>query len=166
MMRKRRATTRDPRERYSPVYDWICEAGHFGQKTGAGFYIDKDGKRLPNPDVENLILRAAAEHGITRHPVSAEAIQQRVHATMVNEGARLLAEGVAARPSAIDVVLVHRYGYPAWRGGSMHEADEIGLDVVLQRVAAIHKECGIGWGPTPLLEDLATAGRHCYDLDN
>jgi len=166
MMRKRRATTRDPRGRYSPAYDWICEAGHFGQKTGAGFYVHKDGKLLPNPDVQNLILRAAVEHSITRHPVSAEAIQQRVHATMANEGARLLAEGIAARSSDIDVVLVCGHGYPAWRRGPMHEADEIGLDVVLQRVAAIHKECGIGWGQAPLLQDLATTGRHFRDLDN
>ena len=63
MMRKRRAPTRDPRERYSPVYDWICEGGNYGQKTGAGFYLHKDGKRLPNPAVEALILRAAAERG-------------------------------------------------------------------------------------------------------
>jgi len=165
MMRKRRAPTRDPRERYSPVYDWICEAGNFGQKTGAGFYIHKDGKRLPNPDAETLILRAATERGVMRHPVSAEAIQQRVHATMVNEGARLLAEGIAARPSDIDVVLVHGYGYPAWRGGPMHEADEIGLDVVLRRVEAMHAESGFGWEPAPLLREMATAGRRFRELN-
>jgi 3-hydroxyacyl-CoA dehydrogenase len=165
MMRKRRAPTRDPRERYSPVYDRICEAGHFGQKTGAGFYLHKDGKRVPNPTVEALILRAAAERGITRHPVSAEAIQQRVHATMVNEGARLLAEGLAARPSDIDVVLVYGYGYPAWRGGPMHEADEIGLSTVLQRVESMHAENGYGWEPAPLLQELAAAGRRFRELN-
>jgi len=165
MMRKRRAPTRDPRERYSPVYDWICEGGNFGQKTGAGFYLHRDGKRLPNPAVEALILRAAAERGIMRHPVSPEAIQQRVHATMVNEGARILADGIAARPSDIDVVLVHGYGYPAWRGGPMHEADEIGLDVVLQRVEAMHAESGVGWEPAPLLQELVAAGRKFRELN-
>lgn len=165
MMRKRRAPTRDPRERYSPVYDRICEGGNFGQKTGAGFYLHKDGKRLPNPSAAALILRAAAERGITRHPVSAEAIQQRVHATMVNEGARILADGIAARPSDIDVVLVHGYGYPAWRGGPMHEADEIGLDVVLQRVETMHAENGFGWEPSPLLQEMAVAGRRFRELN-
>ncbi len=165
MMRKRRAPTRDPRERYSSVYDWICEGGNFGQKTGAGFYLHQDGKRLPNPDVTALILRAAAERGITRHAVSAETIQQRVHATMVNEGARILTERLAARPSDIDVVLVHGYGYPAWRGGPMHEADEIGLDVVLRRVEEIHAEDGFGWEPAPLLQEMVVAGRRFRELN-
>jgi 3-hydroxyacyl-CoA dehydrogenase len=165
MMRKRRAPTRDPRERYSPVYDWVCEGGNFGQKTGAGFYVHRDGKRLPNLEVEALILRAAAERGVVRQPVPAEAIQQRVHATMVNEGARLLAAGIAARPSDIDVVLVHGYGYPAWRGGPMHEADEMGLDVVLRRVEAMHAQDGVGWEPAPLLVEMAAAGRRFRELN-
>jgi 3-hydroxyacyl-CoA dehydrogenase len=165
MMRKRRAPTRDPRERYSNVYDRICENGNYGQKTGAGFYVHEAGKRLPNPATEALILEEAAARGITRQSVAAETIQQRVHATMVNEGARLLADGIAARPSDIDVVLVHGYGYPAWRGGPMHEADEIGLDVVLQRVAAMHEEYGYSWEPAPLLLELAAAGRRFRDLN-
>ena len=165
MMRKRRAPTRDPRERYSPVSDWICERGNFGQKTGAGFYRHQDGKRLANPETAALILRAAAERGITRQPISPAAIQQRVHATMVNEGARILAEGIAARPSDIDVVLVHGYGYPAWRGGPMHEADDIGLDVVLQRVQSMHAENGVGWEPAPLLQELVAAGRRFRELN-
>lgn len=164
-MRKRRAPTRDPRERYSPVYDWICEGGDYGQKTGAGYYVYKDGKRLPNPKVEALILRAAAERGMTRQAISAEEIQQRVHATMVNEGARILSEGIAARPSDIDVVLVHGYGYPAWRGGPMHEADAIGLDVVLRRVEAMYARDGFGWEPAPLLQELVAAGRRFADLN-
>ncbi len=165
MMRKRRAPTRDPRERYSQVYDWICERGNFGQKTGAGFYLHRDGKRLPNPEAEALILRAATDRGITRRAVSAEEIQQRVHATMVNEGARILTDGIAARPSDIDVVLVHGYSYPAWRGGPMHEADGIGLDVVLKRVEAMHEENGFGWEPAPLLREMAAAGRRFRELN-
>jgi 3-hydroxyacyl-CoA dehydrogenase len=164
-MRKRRAPTRDPRERYSPVYDQICEGGDFGQKTGTGYYIHKDGKRLANPKVEALILRAAAVRGITRQPITAEEIQQRVHAAMVNEGARILSEGIAARPSDIDVVLVHGYGYPAWRGGPMHEADAIGLDVVLKRVEAMHARDGFGWEPAPLLQELVGSGRRFADLN-
>lgn len=165
MMRKRRAPMRDPRERYSPVYDWICEGGDYGQKTGAGFYLYRDGKRLANPKVEALVLRAAADRGITRRPVAAEDIQRRVHATMVNEGARILSEQIAARPSDIDVALVHGYGYPAWRGGPMHEADAIGLDVVLQRVEAMHARDGVGWEPAALLRELVASGRRFADLN-
>jgi 3-hydroxyacyl-CoA dehydrogenase len=165
MMRKRRAPTRDPRERYSPVYDWICEGGDYGQKTGTGYYVHRDGKRLPNPKVEALILRAAAARSIVRKPIAAADIQQSVHAAMVNEGARILSEGIAARPSDIDVVLVHGYGYPAWRGGPMHEADAIGLDVVLQRVAAMQARDGVGWEPAPLLRELVASGRKFADLN-
>jgi 3-hydroxyacyl-CoA dehydrogenase len=165
MMRKRRAPTRDPRERYSPVYDWICEGGDFGQKTGTGYYVHRDGKRLPNPKVETLILRAAEARGIVRRRISPEDIQQRVHAAMVNEGARILSEQIAARPSDIDVVLVHGYGYPAWRGGPMHEADAIGLDVVLKRVEESHARDGFGWEPAPLLRELVAAGRKFAELN-
>jgi 3-hydroxyacyl-CoA dehydrogenase len=165
MMRKRRAPTRDPRERYSPVYDWICEGGAFGQKTGVGYYVHRDGKRLPNPKAEELILRAAREHGIARQQIAPEEIQQRVHAAMVNEGARILSEQIAARPSDIDVVLVHGYGYPAWRGGPMHEADAIGLDVVLKRVEASCARDGVGWEPAPLLRELAASGRRFAELN-
>jgi 3-hydroxyacyl-CoA dehydrogenase len=165
MMRKRRAPTRDPRERYSPVYDWICEGGAFGQKTGVGYYIHRDGKRLPNPKVEELILRAVRERGIARRRISPEEVQQRVHAAMVNEGARILSEQIAARPSDIDVVLVHGYGYPAWRGGPMHEADAIGLDVVLKRVEASCARDGVGWEPAPLLRELAASGRRFAELN-
>jgi len=84
---------------------------------------------------------------------------------MVNEGARLLAAGIAARPSDIDVVLVHGYGYPAWRGGPMHEADEMGLDVVLRRVEAMHAQDGVGWEPAPLLVEMAAAGRRFRELN-
>jgi 3-hydroxyacyl-CoA dehydrogenase len=163
--RKRKAATRDPRERYVPVFDWICERGHFGQKTGRGFYLHRDGKRVPDPEVAALIERASAERGITRRVVPAEEIQWRVHAAMVNEGARVLTEGIAARPSDIDVVLVHGYGYPAWRGGPMHEADAIGIPEVLRRVEALHAASGVGWEPAPLLQEFAAAGKRFADLN-
>jgi len=163
--RKRKAATRDPHERYVPVFDWICERGHFGQKTGRGFYIHQDGKRMPDPEVAALIERASAARGITRHAVAAEDIQRRVHAAMVNEGAHVLSEGIAARPSDIDVVLVHGYGYPAWRGGPMHEADAIGLPEVLRRVEALHDASGVGWEPAPLLREMVAAGRRFAELN-
>jgi 3-hydroxyacyl-CoA dehydrogenase len=163
--RKRKAATRDPRERTVPVFDWICERGHFGQKTGRGFYIHQDGKRLPDPEVTALIERASAERGITRRQVRVEEIQRCVHAAMVNEGACVLSEDIAARPSDIDVVLVHGYGYPAWRGGPMHEADAIGIPEMLRRVEALHAANGAGWETAPLLREMAAAGKRFADLN-
>jgi 3-hydroxyacyl-CoA dehydrogenase len=157
--RKRLAPTRDPAARYVPIADWIAERGHFGQKTGAGYYLHRDGKRETDPEVTALVERASAERGLVRKPVSSERIQTRVLAAMANEGAKILGEGVARRPSDIDVVLVHGYGFPAWRGGPMHAADEVGLDVILTTVREMHAESGPGWEPAPLLEKLVAEGR-------
>ncbi len=88
-----------------------------------------------------------------------------VHAAMVNEGARVLAEGIAARPSDIDVVLVHGYGFPAWRGGPMHAADAVGLPEMVRRVEALHAAHGFGWEPAPLLAELAASGRRFAALN-
>ena len=164
-IRKRHAPTRDPRERYVPIADRLCDLGRFGQKTGAGWYRHVDGKRQPDPEVAALIERLSAEKGIVRHPIPAEQIQQGVHAAMVNEGAKVLAEGIAQRPSDIDVVLVHGYGYPAWRGGPMHAADAVGLPEILRRVEALHAANGVGWEPAPLLRELVASGRTFADLN-
>jgi len=163
--RKRKAATRDPRERVVPVFEQICEKGRFGQKTGRGFYNYRDGERLPDPEVKALIEAASAARGITRRKVTPEEIQQRIHAATVNEGANVLADGIAARPGDIDVVLVHGYGYPAWRGGPMHEADEIGLREILHRVEALHEASGLGWEPAPLLVEMAATGKKFADLN-
>ena len=163
--RKRRAPTRDPQHRYVPIADWLCEQGRFGQKTGAGWYKHDSGKPVPDPAVQALIDQASTARGTQRTPVSAEQIQQRIHAAMVNEGARILMEGVAARPADIDLVLVNGYGYPAWRGGPMHEADQVGLPEVLRRVQALHQASGAGWEPAPLLAELAQDGRGFASLN-
>ncbi len=163
--RRRKAAIRDPRQRVVPVFEQICEKGRFGQKTGRGFYLYRDGQRLPDPDVTTLVEAASAARGITRRTVPPEEIQQRVHAAMVNEGANVLSDGIAARPADIDVVLVHGYGYPAWRGGPMHEADEIGLREILHRVEALHDASGLGWEPAPLLVELARTRKTFADLN-
>ena len=164
-VRKRLAATRDPDARYVKIADWLCERGRFGQKTGAGYYRHDSGKRVVDPEVTALIEQASAEKGITRRPVSAETIQRRIHAAMVNEAARALAEGIAHRPSDVDVVLVNGYGYPAWRGGPMHEADVIGVADVLRTVEAMHAEYGAGWEPAPLLKEMVAAGKTFADLN-
>ena len=148
-----------------PIADWLYEQGRFGQKTGAGWYLYRDGKRLPDPEVAGLVGRASALRGIHRRSVSPALIQERAHAAMVNEAARILVEGIAARPSDIDVVLVHGFGYPAWRGGPLFEADAIGLQEILRRVEAIAARDGPGWEPAALLRDLVRQGRRFADLD-
>lgn len=163
--RKRKAATRDPRERYVPVFDWICELGRYGQKTGRGFHIHEAGKRIADPDVVAMAERASAQRGILRRQIGAEEIQQRIHAAMVNEAACVLADGIAMRPSDIDVVLVHGYGFPAWRGGPLHEADVIGIAEMLRRVEALHAASGVGWEPAPLLREMAAAGKRFADLN-
>jgi 3-hydroxyacyl-CoA dehydrogenase len=163
--RKRLAPTRDPRARYVPIADRLCERGRFGQKTGAGWYRHVDGRRQPDPEVTAIIEQVSAEKGIVRRPVSPEAIQHGVHAAMVNEGTKVLAEGIAQRPGDIDVVLVHGYGYPAWRGGPMHAADEVGLGLMLRRIEELYAAHGVGFEPAPLLRELVGSGRNFADLN-
>jgi 3-hydroxyacyl-CoA dehydrogenase len=157
--RKRLAPTRDPRERYVTVADTLCEMGRLGQKTGAGWYRYVEGKRTADPQVAELIEAASRAKGIARCLIPAAEIQSRLVAAMVNEGAKILAEGVALRASDIDLVLVNGYGYPAWRGGPMFEADRIGLNVILAEVERMKERDGLGWEPAPLLVELAKAGK-------
>jgi 3-hydroxyacyl-CoA dehydrogenase len=119
--RKRLAATRDPKARYPEMLDRLCEMGRFGQKTGAGWYRygEGAGRGLSDPEVHALIDKCAAEMGIARHPFTAEQIQWRAMATMINEAALLLAEGIAARASDVDLVLVNGYGFPAYKGGPL-----------------------------------------------
>ncbi|MBF5095620.1 3-hydroxyacyl-CoA dehydrogenase [Azospirillum sp. INR13] len=120
-MRRQQAATRDPAARYVEIPDRLCEAGRLGRKTGAGYYRYPPGAKRgePDPEVTALIEAASAAKGITRAAVSDEEIVTRVLLTMVNEAACLLSEGVATRPSDIDLVLVNGYGFPAWEGGPL-----------------------------------------------
>lgn len=118
-MRRAQAATRDPRERHVPVLERLCEQGRLGQKSGAGYYRYSDGQRAPETDatVRDLIVQASAARGIPRRTLTPEEIQRRALLAMVNEAACLFADGVATRPSDIDVVLVQGYGFPRWEGG-------------------------------------------------
>ncbi|MBY0367318.1 3-hydroxyacyl-CoA dehydrogenase [Roseateles aquatilis] len=118
-MRKAQAATRDPRERYVAILDRLCEAGRLGRKAGAGYYTYVDGKQSKTTDeaVRYVIIKASAQRGLHRRRLKPEEIQRRALLAMVNEAALLLAEGVAGRPSDVDVVLVHGYGFPRWMGG-------------------------------------------------
>ncbi|WP_406854778.1 3-hydroxyacyl-CoA dehydrogenase NAD-binding domain-containing protein [Alsobacter sp. KACC 23698] len=157
--RKRLAPTRDPGRRYGgTVADRLCAMGRFGQKTGAGYYRYVDGKRQVDPEVTRLVEDVSAELGRERRPFDPNAMVRHVRAAMVNEGAKILAEGVVPRALDIDMVLLHGYGFPAWRGGPMFEADAIGLATILADMRELHALSGPGWEPAPLLVELAEKG--------
>ncbi|WP_283740099.1 3-hydroxyacyl-CoA dehydrogenase NAD-binding domain-containing protein [Chelatococcus albus] len=158
-MRQRRAATRDPAERYVSIPDMLCEAGRLGRKTGAGWYAyDAAGKKAVDPVTTGIIARARAAKGIVPRRFTAEEIEQRLVAVMANEGAKVLAEGIALRASDIDLAFVDGYGFPRLRGGPMWAADQTGLARVLREVEAAHAAGGAGSEPSPLLVDLARRG--------
>ncbi|MGE8656365.1 MAG: 3-hydroxyacyl-CoA dehydrogenase NAD-binding domain-containing protein [Achromobacter sp.] len=165
--RKRRAATRDPALRYVQIPDRLCERGWFGQKTGRGFYLYPDGARHGTPDPEVLAIIDAERQraGVTPRPFSAEDIQRRYLAAMINEAANVLHQGIALRPSDIDMVFLSGYGFPRHRGGPMHYADRVGLANVLADIRAYAKEDPAFWKPSPLLVELAEAGRDFASLN-
>ena len=165
--RKRRAATRDPKARYVEIADRICERGWFGQKTGRGFYLYPDGARVGQPDPEVLAIVDAerAKKGVTPRSFSADEIMRRYMAAMVNEGARVVAEGIALRPLDVDVTFVAGYGFPRHRGGPMKWADMAGLSQVLADIREFAQEDPLFWQPAPLLEKLVAEGRNFDSLN-
>src|SRR6185437_6169993 len=166
-IRKQQAPTRPNDRRYSHLADQICEMGRYGQKTGAGWYRYEKGSRvpLPDPEIEKLILAESKRIGRVRQPIADEEIVKRTIYALVNEGAKILEEGIALRPSDIDVIYLSGYGFPAWRGGPMFYADTIGLDKVYADVKRFHETHGYFWHPAPLLEKLAREGKRFADLN-
>ncbi len=144
------------------VIDALCEMGRFGQKTGKGFYRYEGGARtpIPDPEVEALIVATSKRLGVTRRPIDKKEIVERMIFPMINEGARLLEEGIARRPGDIDVVWVYGYAWPVWRGGPMFYADTVGLPYIrdqLTKFAAHSKDKNLE--PAALLKKLAAEGR-------
>jgi len=165
--RKRRAATRDPKARYVEIADRICERGWFGQKTGRGFYLYPQGARTGQPDPEVLAIVEAerAKKGITPRSFSPEEIMRRYMAAMVNEGAKVLADGIALRPLDIDVTFLYGYGFPRFRGGPMKYADTVGLDQILADLRTFAQEDPLFWQPAPLLEKLVAEGKNFDSLN-
>ncbi len=158
--RKRLAPTRDPEERYVEIADRICERGWFGQKTGRGYYLYKDGARKgePDPEVEAIIAEERAKKGIAPRDFTEAEIVRRYLAAMINEGAKVVEEGIALRPLDVDVTLLYGYGFPRWRGGPMKYADMRGLDSVLADIRGYEAEDPRSWKPAKLLVDLVEKG--------
>jgi len=162
-IRKRRYVEK-PNLRYSKTADLLCELGRFGQKTGAGWYDYVAGKRdaIPSKLVEDMIAKHRAELGITPRKISDEEIVQRLVFALVNEGARIVEEGIALRASDIDMVYLTGYGFPLHRGGPMNYADTVGLFNVVQamkRFAKNPNDDAKFWEPAPLLAKLAAEGK-------
>ena len=162
-IRKRRYVEK-PQMRYSRIADRLCELGRFGQKTGAGWYRYESGRRdaLVDPAVDELIAAYRKEIGVTPRKINDDEIVDRLILALVNEGARLLDEGVAMRASDIDVVYLTGYGFPVYRGGPMFYADSMGLYNVVRRMkqlAAIPRADTDFWQPAPLIAKLAAEGK-------
>jgi 3-hydroxyacyl-CoA dehydrogenase len=154
---------------FSKTPDRICELGRFGQKTGAGWYDYKPGERtaVPSELVNNIVLEESAKLGITRRQISEEEIVQRALYSLINEGARILEEGIALRASDIDVVYLTGYGFPDFRGGPLFYADTVGLPNILRTMREFAKGYQPdGWEPAPLLAKLAAEGKTFAGLDN
>jgi 3-hydroxyacyl-CoA dehydrogenase len=148
-----------PDGRYPRVMDMIYAQGRLGQKTGAGWYrYDEKRTAHEDPEVTAIIEAAARESGTTRRSISSQEIIDRTIYALVNEGARLLEEGYALRASDIDLIYINGYGFPAYRGGPMHYADEVGLPVVHKRILEFRATHGVNWEPAPLLTRLAESG--------
>ncbi len=158
-----------PGERYSgAVADRLAEMGRYGQKTNAGFYRYEPGNRtpIPDPEVDRVIADVARELGVERRTVTSEEIFERCFFALVNEGAKILDEGIALRASDIDTVWINGYGFPVHRGGPMFHADTVGVANVLAKVNQYRQRHGKVWQASALLERLAREGGTFASFDD
>jgi 3-hydroxyacyl-CoA dehydrogenase len=162
--RKARAATATDRELRADFPEQMVAAGRLGQKTGSGWYsYDENRRASANPLTDAMIAAHAERHGLTLREVGEDEIRERLLYAMVNEGAKLLSEGIVPRPHEIDVALVNGLGWPSYTGGPMHWADQIGLDMVLAKIETFRAGQGDAyWTPAPLLERYAREGRGFY----
>ena len=146
------------------IRDRLCELDRRGQKTGAGYY-DYDANRVavPSPVTEGIVKEFAAAGGAPAREISQEEILEKLVYPMINEGARILEERKAIRPSDIDVIWVNGYNWPVYRGGPMYYADQIGLPNIVARLRELEATLGSQWTPAPLLVQLAEAGKGFKD---
>ena len=162
--RKARAATATERELRADFPEQMVAAGRLGQKTGSGWYsYDENRKASADPLTEEMIAAHAERHGLKLREIGEDEIRERLLYAMVNEGAKLLSEGIVPRPHEIDVALVNGLGWPSYTGGPMHWADQIGLDKLLATIEKFRAEQGDAyWTPAPLLVQYAREGRGFY----
>jgi 3-hydroxyacyl-CoA dehydrogenase len=152
--------TRKSLGKTAAIGDALCEQGRFGQKTGKGYYLYPDGRTaVPDPEVEALIVEKAREKGIDRRDISEQEIVERSMYPMINEGAKILEEGIAIRSSDIDTVWANGYGFPVGHGGPMFWAELVGLPRIVERLDYWYGRTGKEvYNPSPLLRRLAASG--------
>jgi 3-hydroxyacyl-CoA dehydrogenase len=149
----------EPGARRPLASEKLVDMGRLGQKTGKGWYQYADGRTpLPDPAVATVIEQTMAGAGIRRRPIAETEIFGRTIYALINEGARVLEDGIASSAADIDVIYLTGYGFPRDRGGPMFFADTIGLPAIYERVAAFEREFGPRWSPAPLLARLARGG--------
>lgn len=163
--RKRLAATRDPARRYVAVADRLCEAGRFGQSTGKGWYRYEGRKPVEDPEVLAIIETERTAKGITARSFTDDEIATRLLVAMANEGAKILAEGIALRPSDIDVVKLFGYGFPRWEGGPMHWADRFGILQLKKAVLDYAPQAPDFWQLAPNLDEMIVNGTRFADLN-
>lgn len=165
MTRQRKAADRHPRDRVPVFADRLYEQGHLGRKSGRGYYDYAAKPPVPNPGLPALLEAVRADLGLTPRGFDADETVARTMAAMVNEAARVVEDGTAARPLDVDVVMLNGYGFPRWRGGPMHWADAHGLDRILDDIRRFAETDDHFWRPAPLLVDLVATGRRFADLN-
>jgi 3-hydroxyacyl-CoA dehydrogenase len=151
----------------STVRELLCEDGRFGLKAGKGYYNYDKGSRVPKPapEIDQLIIDFSIKAGNTRREISDEEILQRCIYPIINEGAKILEEKIAVRPSDLDVIWVNGYGWPVYTGGPMFYADLVGLDKILAAMKKFQAEYGDDFKPAPLLEKLVAEGKGFSSLN-
>ena len=154
-IRKRREAD-DADARPLPIADKLVEMNRLGQKTGAGWYRYEEGSRTPIPDpaVEALIRDVASQSNIKQRKFSDEEILRRLLLAAVNEGCRILGEGIAYRASDIDIMWLYGFGFPRYQGGPMYWADQVGVAEVLTQIKEWESKLGPRWAPAPYLKEL------------
>jgi len=158
--RRRQDASRNPNRAYVRIADKMVEAGRLGRKTGLGWYsYADDNKAATDPLVDALIIAEADHAGITRRHFSDDAIVKRLLLAMINEGANILFETIAQNASDIDLVSVLGYGFPRWRGGLMHYADQLGMAAILAGLKDVSAEDQHIWQPSQLVLDAVKMGR-------
>ncbi|MGB0748343.1 MAG: 3-hydroxyacyl-CoA dehydrogenase NAD-binding domain-containing protein [Magnetospiraceae bacterium] len=153
--------------RYIPIADRLVEElKRLGRKTSAGWYdYPESGKGLQSQAVEDIVIETARAAGVARKEFTETEIAERALAAMVEEGCRILEEGIADRPADIDLVMVHGYAFPRWRGGVMCHADTVGLPDILRRIEAYAAEDPLSWSPPDLLRRLVQSGQNFDSLN-
>jgi len=151
------------RERAANFVDQLYALGRYGQKTGSGWYrYDENRKALPDPAIDALLAAHSSARSLTRRAFTEQEILDRCLYAMVNEGAKLIGEGIVPRADEVDVAMINGIGFPAYSGGPLWWADYIGLPKIIAAMSSLVAQGSDEWAPAPLLAHLAASGGRFY----